>query len=64
MLQVGPVYVNLQADNMVRSVNLQMMFRVEDQDKSIQYYTEALGMKVIRQKDNEKVCSSSIVFPA
>ncbi len=30
-----------------------MMLRVGDLDKSIQYYTEALGMKVLRRKDNE-----------
>ena len=29
------------------------MLRVGDLDKSIQYYTEALGMKVIRKSENE-----------
>lgn len=29
------------------------MLRVSDLDKSIQYYTEALGMKLLRKKDNE-----------
>ena len=29
------------------------MLRVGDLDKSIQYYTEALGMKVLRRKDVE-----------
>ncbi len=29
------------------------MLRVGDLDKSIQYYTEALGMRVLRRKDNE-----------
>ena len=32
---------------------MQVMLRVGDLDKSIQYYTEALGMKVIRRKDVE-----------
>jgi lactoylglutathione lyase len=32
---------------------LHMMFRVTDLDKSIQYYTEALGMKLIRKRENE-----------
>ena len=32
---------------------LQVMLRVGDLDKSIQYYTEALGMKVLRRKDVE-----------
>ena len=31
----------------------QVMLRVGDLDKSIQYYTEALGMRVLRRKDNE-----------
>lgn len=31
----------------------QTMLRVGDLDKSIQYYTEALGMKVIRKSENE-----------
>ena len=29
------------------------MLRVSDLDKSLQYYTEALGMKLLRKKDNE-----------
>jgi catechol-2,3-dioxygenase len=33
----------------------QMMFRVKDLEASKQYYTEALGMKLIREKENEKV---------
>lgn len=32
---------------------LHVMLRVTDLDKSIQYYTEALGMKLIRKRDNE-----------
>ena len=32
---------------------MQVMLRVSDLDKSIQYYTEALGMKLLRKKDNE-----------
>ena len=31
----------------------QVMLRVGDLDKSIQYYTEALGMKLLRRKDVE-----------
>eukprot|EP00884_Botryococcus_braunii_P010067 jgi/Botrbrau1/19061/Bobra.0100s0085.1 len=30
----------------------QVMLRVTDLDKSIQYYTEALGMKLLRKRDN------------
>lgn len=37
-----------------------MMFRVKDLDESIQYYTEAMGMKLIRKKDNEKVGRQSV----
>ena len=33
--------------------SVQVMLRVGDLDKSIQYYTEALGMRLIRRKDNE-----------
>lgn len=33
---------------------MQVMLRVTDLDKSIKYYTEALGMKLLRKKDNEK----------
>jgi len=33
---------------------LHMMFRVTDLDKSIQYYTECLGMKHLRTRENEK----------
>jgi lactoylglutathione lyase len=29
------------------------MLRVSDLDESIQYYTEALGMQLLRKKDNE-----------
>jgi len=29
------------------------MLRVSDLDKSIQYYTEALGMQLLKRKDNE-----------
>lgn len=32
---------------------VQVMLRVSDLDKSIQYYTEALGLKLLRKKDNE-----------
>lgn len=28
------------------------MLRVTDLDRSIQYYTEALGMKLLRKRDN------------
>jgi len=31
----------------------QVMLRVTDLDKSIQYYTEALGMQLLKRKDNE-----------
>lgn len=31
-----------------------MMFRVTDLDRSIKYYTECLGMKHLRSRDNEK----------
>ena len=34
---------------------MQMMFRVKDLEASKQYYTEALGMKLLRETDNEKV---------
>lgn len=34
-------------------MRVQTMLRVGDLDKSIQYYTEALGMKVIRRSENE-----------
>ena len=30
----------------------QVMLRVTDLDRSIQYYTEALGMKLLRKRDN------------
>ena len=33
----------------------QMMFRVKDLEASKQYYTEALGMKLLRESENEKV---------
>jgi lactoylglutathione lyase len=33
---------------------LHMMFRVKDLEASKQYYTEALGMKLLREKENEK----------
>lgn len=33
---------------------MQVMLRVTDLDKSIQYYTEALGLKLLRKKDNEQ----------
>lgn len=39
---------------------MQMMFRVTDLDKSIQYYTEALGMKHLRTRENEKVRGSGL----
>lgn len=39
---------------------MQMMFRVTDLDKSIQYYTEALGMKHLRTRENEKVHDSAL----
>ena len=32
---------------------LHTMIRVKDQDKSIDFYTRQLGMKVLRQKDIE-----------
>ena len=32
-----------------------MMFRVKDLEASKQYYTEALGMKLLRESENEKV---------
>ena len=31
---------------------MQVMLRVTDLDKSIKYYTEALGMQLIKKKDN------------
>ena len=31
---------------------LQVMLRVTDLDKSIKYYTEALGMQLVKKKDN------------
>jgi lactoylglutathione lyase len=33
-------------------VFLQVMLRVTDLDKSIQYYTEALGLTLLRKRDN------------
>ena len=37
-------------DHIWRSV--QVMLRVTDLDKSIKYYTEALGMQLLKKKDN------------
>ena len=33
--------------------NVQVMLRVTDLDKSIKYYTEALGMQLLKKKDNQ-----------
>ena len=33
---------------------VQVMLRVTDLDASIKYYTQALGMQLLRRKDNEQ----------
>jgi lactoylglutathione lyase len=43
-----------QMDASVSEPLCQVMLRVTDLDKSIQYYTEALGMRLLRTRENKE----------
>ena len=47
----------------ISTLRAQMMFRVTDLERSIKYYTECLGMKHLRTRENEKARTASAPLP-